>query len=76
MSVRNEVIVNMAFVHKTDDGRNYILHSMTVKLKGSGVKQTIYYFSRKAGKYAIDELPAGYKIIHSRRTGLPLLKKK
>ena len=46
-----------------------------VKLRGSGVKQTIYYFSPKSGKAAIDNLPKGYKIIHSRRTGLPLLKK-
>jgi len=66
----------MAFQHKTDDGRVYNLHSQIVKLKGSGIKQTIYYFSQKKGKYAIDELPAGYKIIHSKRTGLPLLKKK
>ena len=51
----------MAFQHKTDDGRVYNLHSQIVKLKGSGIKQTIYYFSQKKGKYAIDELPAGYK---------------
>ena len=65
----------MVFQHKTSTGRVYNLHSQTVKLKGSGLKQTIYYFSPKKGKYAIDELPAGYKIIHSRRTDLPLLKK-
>lgn len=66
----------MAFEHTALNGKHYFLHSQQVKLKGSGVKQTIYYFGGKKGKYAIDDLPAGYKIIHSKRTGLPLLKKK
>ena len=65
----------MAFAHKTPKGIVYILHSMVVKLKGSGYKQRIYWFARKGGKTAVDELPKGYKIIHSRRTGLPLLKR-
>ena len=63
------------YQHKTPKGNLYILHSLLVKLKGSGIKQRIYYFSKKGGKTAIDELPRGYTIIHSRKTGLPLLKK-
>ena len=65
----------MAYQHKTPKGVLYYLHSMVVHLKGSGVKQRIYYFARKKGKYAVDDMPRGYKIVHSRRTGLPLLKK-
>ena len=66
----------MAYEHKNKKGRKYYLHSMNVKLKGSGYKQTIFYFSGKQGKYAIDELPDGYKVIENKRTGLPLLKRK
>ncbi len=66
----------MTYEHKNKQGKTYVLHSMKVKLKGSGYKQTIFYFSLKQGKYAIDELPEGYKIIENKRTGLPLLKKK
>ena len=65
----------MAYQHQTPKGVLYFLHSMVVELKGSGKKQTIYYFSGKKGKNAVDDMPKGYKIIHSRRTGLPLLKK-
>ncbi len=65
----------MAYTHKSPKGVLYYLHSMAVKLKGSGKKQTIFWFSTKKGQHAIDEMPKGYKIIHSRRTGLPLLKK-
>ena len=65
----------MAYQHKTPKGILYYLHSMVVKLKGSGMKQRIYWFDRKTRKTAVDAMPAGYKIIHSRRTGLPLLTK-
>jgi hypothetical protein len=65
----------MAYQHRTPKGVLYFLHSMTVKLKGSGIHQRIYWFERKAGKHAIDEIPSGYSVIHSRKTGLPLLKK-
>lgn len=65
----------MAYAHKSPKGVTYYLHTMAVKLKGSGVKQTIYWFARKIGKNALDEVPKGYKVIVSKRTGLPLLKK-
>ena len=64
----------MAYQHKSQ-GVMWNLHSMVVRLKGSGVHQRIYWFSTKAGKNAIDELPKGYKVVTSRKTGLPFLKK-
>lgn len=65
----------MAYQHTNKAGDRYFLHALDVKLKGSGVKQRIFYFAPKAGNKAIDDLPEGYKVIESRRTGLPLLKK-
>lgn len=65
----------MAYMHKSPKGVAYYLHTMGVKLKGSGVKQTIYWFARKIGKNALDEVPKGYRVVTSKRTGLPLLKK-
>ncbi len=65
----------MAHAHKNSKGTTYYLHSRDVKLRGSGKKQRIFWFARKAGKDGIDAVPAGYKVIESKRTNLPLLKK-
>lgn len=65
----------MAYQHKAPNGKVYHLHSMVVKLKGSKVSQRIFWFAPKAGKNAIEEMPKGYKVVSSRRTGLPFLKK-
>ena len=66
----------MAYEHKNKKGVKYFLHSKEVKLRGSGKKQRIFYFAGKAGRDAIDEVPEGYQVIESKRTSLPLLKKK
>lgn len=66
----------MAYEHTNSKRQKYYLHSKNVKLKGSGKTQTIYYFARKAGSGSINSLPEGYKVIESKRTGLPILKKK
>jgi hypothetical protein len=60
------------FSHKNSKGMEYWLHSKDVKLRG-GRNQRIFYFS-KDSTGSID-LPAGYKVIESSKTGLPLLKK-
>ncbi len=66
----------MAFsVKSKKSGKTYYLHSKEVTLKGDR-KQRIYYFAGKAGKEALDQLPAGYAVIENARTGLPMLKKK
>jgi len=61
-------------VKSAKTGETYYLHSKDVTLRG-GRKQTIYYFARKAGANALDKLPAGYTVVHNKRTGLPMLKK-
>jgi len=65
----------MAYSYRNSKGKTYFLHSKNVTLKG-GRKQTIYYFAKEAKTGAINELPEGYKVIESKRTGLPILKKK
>ncbi|HAR55097.1 TPA: hypothetical protein DCR79_02320 [Patescibacteria group bacterium] len=65
----------MSFSHRNSKGNTYFLHSKNVTLKG-GRKQNIYYFAKVAGVGAQNELPEGYKVIESSRTGLPILKKK
>jgi len=56
-------------------GETYFLHSKEVTLKG-GRKQVIFWFARKVGTYSLDAMPAGYVVVESARTGLPILKKK
>lgn len=66
----------MAFSYKNKKGDTYYLHSRAVTLRGSGKQQTIYFFARKTGAGAMDDLPAGYMVKEVERTGLPVLKKK
>ncbi|QQG44011.1 MAG: hypothetical protein HYW86_04065 [Candidatus Roizmanbacteria bacterium] len=66
----------MAYEYTNKKGQKYYLHSRTVTLRGSGKKQTIYYFAREVKKDAINEVPANMKVMEVERTGLPILKKK
>ena len=66
----------MAYMHKNSMGQSYYLHSRDVTLRGSGKKLTIYFFARKEGRGAMGDLPSGYRVVESKKTGLPLLKKK
>ncbi len=65
----------MAYSHRNSRGNTYYLHSKEVTLKG-GRKQRIYYFGKEIKQGAINELPEGYKVKESSRTGLPILAKK
>ncbi|MBI2600418.1 hypothetical protein HYW42_00535 [Candidatus Daviesbacteria bacterium] len=65
----------MAYDFTNSRGQKYYLHSKEVILRGSGKKQTIYYFSREMGSNAI-ELPQGFEAMEVQKTGLPVLKKK
>lgn len=65
----------MAYKHTNSKGKEYILHSRDVTLRGSGKKQTIYFFAKEAKEGALDAIPAGYMVVESSRTGLPILKK-
>jgi hypothetical protein len=64
----------MAFSYTNKKGVKYFLHSKDVTLRG-GRKQTIYYFARDVRDGALDAVPAGYKVIETERTGMPVLKK-
>lgn len=61
-------------VKSSKSGDTYYLHMRNVTLRG-GRKQTIYFFARQVKDGALDELPAGYKVMENQRTGLPMLKK-
>lgn len=64
----------MAYSYTNKKGVKYYLHMKDVTLRG-GRKQRIYYFARDVRDGAIDEVPAGYKVIETERTGMPVLKK-
>ena len=65
----------MSYSYQNSRGTEYYLHvrSRTV---ASGKQVHLYFFAKKPGKGAIAELPDGYKVIESEKTGLPILKKK
>jgi len=66
---------SMAYSHTNSKGQTYFLHTKDVTLRG-GRQQRIFYFAREVkGKDALDEMPAGYKVVENKRTGLPMLKK-
>ena len=65
----------MAYKYTNSKGTDYFLHSTQVKLRGSGKQQTIYFFARSTKSGALDEVPSGFKVVESQRTGLPVLKR-
>lgn len=65
----------MAYKHTNSRGVTYYLHKREVTLQGSGRKQTIYYFAREIKSDAINEIPSGFTVVESKRSGLPVLKK-
>jgi hypothetical protein len=66
-------VVN-AYSYTNSKGQTYYLHSKDVTLKNGRV-QTIYYFAREVREDALEEVPAGYKVVETKRTGMPVLKK-
>jgi len=64
----------MAYSYTNSKGDTYYLHKKDVTLRG-GRNQTIYYFAREVRDGAIDSVPAGYKVVETERTGMPVLKK-
>lgn len=64
----------MAFSHTNSKGQTYYLHKKDVTLK-NGRQQTIYFFAREVRDGALDDLPAGYQVVETERTGMPVLKK-
>lgn len=64
-----------AYSYTNSKGVTYYLHSKDVTLKNGRV-QTIYYFARDVRKEALGAVPAGYTVVETKRTGMPVLKKK
>jgi hypothetical protein len=65
----------MAFQFKNSRGSVYFLHHKEVELKG-GRKQVIFYFGKEVKAGALDQVPEGYEVAETERTGMPVLKKK
>lgn len=64
----------MAFSYTNSKGQTYFLHKKDVTLK-NGRAQTIFFFAREVRDGALDAVPAGYKVVETERTGMPVLKK-
>jgi hypothetical protein len=64
----------MPFTYTNSRGQKYVLHRRVTNA-GSSKERALHYFSREQRPEAIDELPSGYQVVESPRTGLPLLKK-
>jgi len=45
-----------------------------VTLRG-GKQQRIYFFARDVRAGSLDAVPAGYEVMETKRTGMPVLKK-
>lgn len=64
----------MAYQFTNSRGVNYYLHYKDVNLKG-GRQQRIYFFARDVRAGSLESVPAGYRVIETERTGMPILKK-
>lgn len=64
----------MAFSYTNGKGQKYYLHYRDVTLRG-GRNQRIYFFAREVRSNALDAVPSGYKVMETKRTGMPVLKK-
>jgi len=64
-------------VKSTKSGTTYFLHAL--RNNSSAEKSTLYFFAKKVKSdkdiEVLDALPAGYIVIESAQTGLPLLKR-
>jgi hypothetical protein len=64
----------MAYSFTNSKGVTYYLHYRDVTLRG-GRTQRIYFFAREVRDNALDSVPAGYEVVETERTGMPVLKK-
>jgi hypothetical protein len=65
----------MAYEFKNSKGVSYYLHAKDVNLKGGRI-QKIFFFARDVRPGALNEVPAGYQVVETTKTGMPILKKK
>jgi hypothetical protein len=64
----------MAFSYKNSKGQTYYLHNKMVTLK-NGITRPIYFFARDVREGAVDAVPAGYEVVETQRTGMPVLRR-
>lgn len=64
----------MAYSYTNAKKQTYYLHMKDVTLKNGRV-QRIYYFARDVRAGALDAVPAGYEVMETKRTNMPVLKK-
>lgn len=64
----------MAFSYTNNKGQKYYLHMKDVTLKNGRV-QRIYFFARDVRDGSLDAVPAGYMVMETKRTSMPVLKK-
>jgi hypothetical protein len=55
-------------------GQTYYLHKKMVTLK-NGITRPIFFFARDIRDGSVMELPEGYEIVETERTGMPVLRK-
>lgn len=68
-------MADMPVSYTNKKGQTYYLHTKEVTLKNGRV-QRIYYFARDVRtNEAVMTMPAGYQIVETKRTGMPVLKK-
>ena len=65
----------MAYEFTNKIGYKYFLHFNYVNIKG-GREQRIYFFARDVRPGSLDEIPAGFEVMETERTGMPILRKK
>ena len=63
-----------AYSYTNKKGQTYYLHTREVKLKNGRV-QTIFFFARDVRDGSLAAVPAGYQVVETSRTGMPVLKK-
>lgn len=66
----------MAYSFTNSKRTEYYLHSKEVTLRGSGHKQRIYFFKKEVGSNSEENLPNGYEVVESKRSGLPVIRRK
>jgi len=64
----------MAYSYTNKKGQKYYLHMKDVTLKNGRV-QRIYFFARDIRDGSLDAVPAGYQVMETSRTSMPVLKK-
>ncbi|MFZ5376562.1 MAG: hypothetical protein ACOZAN_02725 [Patescibacteria group bacterium] len=64
-----------AYSYTNSKGQKYYLHTREVTLKNGRV-QRIYFFAREVREGALEAVPAAYQVVETKRTGMPVLKKK